>query len=136
VIEEQSTAAKLDFGALKDAIEGKDPDAMLAFYSEDARLRIENAALPDGRAFELKGRAQIGRYIGAICDQEVECLVEGGAVHGERAVAFVEACRYPDGGAVSVQTMLELRGGLIVRQVDVVRRRTGGDDRGVSTGGF
>jgi ketosteroid isomerase-like protein len=118
---EETTEGKLDFSALKEAIEGKDPDAMLAFYAEDAELRVENAALPEGKAFELKGRGQIGRYLGAICDQQMTCSVESGAVHGERGIAFVEACRYPDGGAVSVETMLEVEGGLIVRQIDLVR---------------
>jgi hypothetical protein len=117
---EQNASEGLDFLALKDAIEGKNPDAMLAFYAEDAELRVENAALPEGKAFELKGRSQIERYLHAICEQEMDCLVEGGAVYGERSVVFVEACRYPDGGAVSVETMLEVEGGLVVRQIDVV----------------
>jgi hypothetical protein len=120
---EQNAGGGLDFLALKDAIEGKDPDAMLAFYAENAELRIVNAALPEGSAFELRGRSQIERYLGAVCEQEVERSVEGGAVYGERGVVFVEACRYPDGGAVSVETVLEVTGGLIVRQVDVVSKQ-------------
>jgi hypothetical protein len=83
---------------------------MLALYAEDAELRIVNAALPDDRAFELRGRSQIERYLRAICEQEMECLVEGGAVYGERSVAFVGSCRYPDGGTVRVETMLEVEG--------------------------
>ena len=49
---------RLDFGALRDAIERKDPEALLGFYSEDAELRIVHEALPEGRPFELKGKAQ------------------------------------------------------------------------------
>jgi hypothetical protein len=118
----EETTGRLDFGALRDAIERRDPDALLGFYAEEEELRIVHEALPDGKAFELKGREQIERYLRTICDQEMDCSVEGGAVYGERGIAFVEACRYPDGGAVSVETMLEVAGGLIVGQTDVVGR--------------
>jgi hypothetical protein len=96
---EEDKAASLDFGALRYAIESADPDLLLAFYAEDAELRILRAGLPEAKAFELRGRAQIKRYLHAICEQEVECSVEGGAVHGEESILFVGACRYPDGGA-------------------------------------
>lgn len=119
---ERETAGRLDFPALREAIERKDPEALLGFYAEDAELRIENASLPDGKAFELRGRAQIERYLGAVCDQEVGRAVRGEAVYGERSVAFVETCRYSDGAPVFVTTTLEVEGGLIRRQIDVVER--------------
>jgi ketosteroid isomerase-like protein len=118
----QNTRKTLDFGALRGAIERRDPDALLGFYADDAELRVENAALPDSKAFELRGRAQIERYLRAVCDQEMACAVRGEAVFGERSVAFVEACRYGDGSAISVETVLEVAGGRIVRQIDVVAR--------------
>jgi hypothetical protein len=40
-------------------------------------------------------------------------------VLGRDAVAFTEACRYPDGTNVLCATVLELAGGRIVRQVAV-----------------
>ena len=118
---EEDKAASLDFGALRYAIERADPDLLLGFYAEDAELRIVHAGLPEGKAFELGGRAQIKRYLHAVCEQEVECTVEGGALHGEGSILFVEACHYPNGDAVRVETMLEVAGGLIVRQIDSVR---------------
>ena len=120
MIEEEAKGG-LDFGSLREAIEAKDPEALLGFYSEEAELRIENAALPGGKAFELRGKAQIERYLHAICEQEMDCSVEGGAVHGEGSILFVGACCYPNGDAVRVETMLEVAGGLIVRQIDSVR---------------
>lgn len=124
--EERSMIGKargtLDFGALRDATEHKDPEALLGFYAEDAELRVENAAIPGGKAFELAGRAQIERYLKAICDQEVGRAVRGEAVYGQRSVAFVETCRYSDGDLVYVRTTLEVEGGLIRRQIDVVER--------------
>ena len=35
-------------------------------------------------------------------------------------MTFREACEYPDGSQIVVETTLEVRGGKIVRQVDVV----------------
>jgi hypothetical protein len=127
VIEEETSAGRLDFGALREAIEGKDPDLLLGFYAEDSELRIVNAALPDGVAFELRGRGQIERYLRAVCDQQMSCLLEGEAVFGEGSIAFCEVCAYPDGTRVVVRTTLEIADGLIVRQVDVARSARGGD---------
>jgi len=39
---------------------------------------------------------------------------------GEERVTFREACAYPDGGRVLVETTLEVRDGKIIRQEDVV----------------
>ena len=116
----KETSGRLDFAALREAIEHKDPDALLAFYAQDAELLVANAAFPDSKAFELRGRAQIERYLRAVCDQEVGRAVRGEAVYGLRSIAFVEACRYSEGAPVYVHTALEVEGGLIVRQVDVV----------------
>jgi hypothetical protein len=135
---EESTKRGLDYGALRDALEGKDPDLLLGFYSEEAELRIVNAALPEGVAFELKGRAQIERYLRAVCEQEMLCLVGGGAVYGEEgSVSFSSTCEYPDGSRISVRTTLKIVGSLIVGQTDVVERApsddamVGGERRGL-----
>ena len=119
---EEETTGTLDFGTLREAIERRDPDALLGFYAEDARLRIENAVLPDGLAFELSGREQIERYLRAVCDQEMTCMVVGEVDSDEDGVEFVEVCEYPDGARISVKTRLELEGGRISRQLDVVER--------------
>ena len=121
MIEEEATGT-LDFGALRGAIERRDPDALLSFYAEDAGLRIENAVLPDGLAFELRGKEQIERYLRAVCEQEMTCMVAGEADSDEDGIEFVEVCSYPDGARISVKTRLELEGGRISRQLDVVER--------------
>jgi hypothetical protein len=122
MIEEEITKGGLDFGALRYAVEAKDPDALIGFYAEEAELRIENAALPDGVAFELRGRAEIERYLRAVCDQEVRCLIEGEVVVGEGRMAFREVCQYAGGSRISVKTTLEIAEGAIFRQTDVVQR--------------
>jgi len=120
---EEGTAGRLDFHALRGAIERRDPDALLGFYSEDAGLRIVNAVLPDGLAFELRGKEQIERYLRAICDQEMTRVVVGEADSDADGIQFVEVCEYPDGARISVETRLELDGGRISRQLDVVQRQ-------------
>jgi hypothetical protein len=123
VIGEETRAGRLDFGALRNAIEGKDPDTLIGFYAEEAELRIVNAALPEGMAFELKGRPQIGRYLRAICEQEMTCLLlEGEPAFGRGSVSFGSTCEYPGGPRVLLRTTLELDGeGKILRHTDVAQ---------------
>lgn len=126
----EETTGRLDFGAMGDAIEGCDPDALLGFYSEDAELRIINAAFPESVAFELKGRSRIERYLRAVCDQKMICGVEDEVVIGEGSVEFVEVCTYPNGTLISVRTTLEVREGRILRQLDVVEQPSDDTGRG------
>jgi SnoaL-like protein len=110
----------LDFEALRLAIERCDPDLILGFYAEDARLSIANATgASHGPPFELRGRAEIAKHLRAAFGQRASHRVERGVI-GEDRVTFCEACEYPDGDRVVVETTLELRGGEIARQVDVV----------------
>jgi hypothetical protein len=106
---------------LREAIESSDPNALLGFYSEDAELRILNVESQHGAAFELKGRAQIEKYLRAVCDQAMTCHVEEENVR-ERLISFRERCEYDDGARVLVRTTLELGGDTILRQLDVVER--------------
>jgi hypothetical protein len=109
----------LDFGALCHAIERCDPDLLLGFYSEEASLSIVNAQAPRSSPFELSGKAEIAKHLRAAFGQEISHRVEGEVV-GEDRVTVREACEYPDGGRVLVETTLVVRDGKIVRQADVV----------------
>ena len=110
-----------NFEALRLAIERSDPDLVLGFYAEDAQLSIANAGLPQSSSFELRGRAEIAKHLRATFSQETSRRVEGEVV-GDDRVTFWEACEYPDGSRVFVETTLEVRDGKIVRQVDVVAK--------------
>ncbi len=114
---------RLDFGALRHAIERCDSDLLLGFYAEDARLSIVNAGTWHTFPFELYGKAEIAKHLGAVFGQGASHRVERVEVVGEEdGVAFREACEYPDGSRVVVETTLEVKGGKIVRQVDVVAK--------------
>lgn len=126
---ERKAAKGLDFEALRRAIEGCDPDLMLGFYAEDARLSIANAGAPQGWPFELRGKAEIAKHLRATFGLETSHRVEREVV-GEERVTYREACEYPDGGRVVVETTLEVRGGKIVRQVEVVAKDARADGEG------
>jgi hypothetical protein len=49
------------------------------------------------------------------------CTVSGEEL-GVKIVSFIQKCEYPDGTRILVRTTLELGGGRILRQVDVVER--------------
>jgi hypothetical protein len=109
----------LDFEALRHAIERCDPDLILGFYSEGANLSIVNAQAQRSSPFELCGKAEIAKHLRAVFGQQASHRVEGEIV-GEDRVTFREACKYPDGARVLVETTLEVRDGKIIRQEDVV----------------
>jgi hypothetical protein len=109
----------LDFGALRRAIERCDPDLILGFYAEEANLSIVHAQAQRSSPFELCGKAEIAKHLRAAFGQQASHRVDGEAVTEDR-VRYLEACEYPDGGRVLVETTLEVRDGKIVRQEDVV----------------
>jgi|SRR5215210_2489357 len=111
----------LHFEALRLGIERCDLELVLGFYAEDAQLSIVNADAPQGSPFELHGKAEIAKYLRAVFGQEASHRVEREVVVAER-VTFREACEYPDGSRVRVETTLEVRDGKIFRQEDVVAK--------------
>jgi SnoaL-like domain len=116
---------RLDFGVLRHAIERSDPDLMLGFYAQDARLSIVNVHTPHASPFELRGKGEIAKHLRVAFGQEASHRVERDAAVGEDRVTFRETCEYPDGGRILVETTLEVLHGKIVRQVDVVASDAG-----------
>ncbi len=119
---------RLDFEALRLGIERCDPDLVLGFYDENAKLSIVNAGAQQASPFELRGKAEIAKHLRAIFGPETSHCVEREVI-GEEQVMLREACEYPDGSRVVVETTLEVRGGEIVRQVDVVAKDAQEDHR-------
>ena len=110
----------LNFEALRLGIERCDPEFVLGFYVEDAKLSIVNAVTPRAAPFELHGKAEIAKHLRATFGQEASHCVERDAAVGEDRVTFRETCEYSDDAWVWVETSLEVLDGKIVRQVDVV----------------
>ena len=116
---------RLDFEALRHAIERSDPDLMLDFYAEDARLSIVNAHTPHASTFELRGKGEIAKHLRVAFGQEASHRVEWDAAVGDDRVTFREECEYADGVRVVVETTLEVLDGKVIRQVDVVASDAG-----------
>jgi hypothetical protein len=125
----QEAGGRLDFGALRRAIERCDPDLVLSFYAADAWLSIVAAGATWDQPFELRGKAEIAKHLRAAFGQGTSHRIEEGTV-GEKRVTYQEVCEYPDGGRVLVETTLEVPDGKIVRQVDVVTMDAQADHEG------
>jgi hypothetical protein len=118
---QRKTDTGLDFEALRLAIERCDPDQVLGFYAEDARLSIANAAAPQASPFELRGKAEIAKHLRTIFGQGTSHRVEREEdIVEEDGLKFWETCEYPDGSRIRVETALEVNDGKIFRQVDMV----------------
>ena len=126
-------AGGLDFESLRRAIERGDTDAMLGFYADDAGVRVLHGGTV---SFEVEGKAEVAKYLRAVHARPAIHRVEKEVLAEER-ILFEESCEYPDGVRTVVATRMEVRGGEISRQVDVVVGRDGPTPHeGRETGGL
>ena len=107
-----------DFEAMRRAIEGLDAEALVGLYADDAELRIVNKSTTPSSPREVRGKEEISEYLRDVCGRAMTHHIHNEVV-GEDRVAFQEACEYPDGTKVLAATTLDLRGGKVVRQVNV-----------------
>jgi ketosteroid isomerase-like protein len=109
---------QIDFAALKRAVEERDAEAQLALYAEDAEVRLVDRVNTPRSPRVLNGREEIRDWIEDLCARDMTHAVQT-PVLGMDAVAFTEACRYPDGTNVLCATVAEVSDGRIVRQVAI-----------------
>ena len=129
---ERRITGRLNFEALRHAIERGDPDSMLEFYADDAGVRVLGGGAV---SFEVEGKAEVAKYLGAVHARPAIHRVENEVV-AEGRIQFEESCEYPDGARTVVATTLEVQRGEISHQMDVVVRRDGSIRReGRETGG-
>ncbi len=100
---------------LRQAIEGRDGNALAGFYADDAVLRVIDQENPPSRPHEIKGRVAIAAYYNDVCGRTMTHRVDTGVVEGDR-LAFTQTCTYPDGKRVFSSSSLELVGGKVARQ--------------------
>jgi ketosteroid isomerase-like protein len=113
-----TTATTFDTEALRRGIEERDASTMLALYAPDAEMTVVDRNTPPSHPRVLRGRTAIGEYLNDICGRDMTHRLERVVVAGDTA-AFTQDCRYPNGSSVLCLAMLDLRGGLIVRQTAV-----------------
>ncbi len=115
---EQKSTDRLDFEALRRAIEQSDFDSLMKFYAESAELYSVNRNTPPSSPEVLRGKEAIAERLEDVCGRDMTHRVEDEVV-GQDRIAFNEACEYPDGIKVLSAQTLEVRDGKIVRQVNV-----------------
>ena len=111
----------LDFETLRRAIEERDAETLIGFYADDAELHTVNKNATPSSPQVLRGKKEISEFLRDVCSREMKHHVQNEVV-GDGRIAFFEACEYPDGSRVMVETRLEVHGGKIVRQVEVVSK--------------
>jgi hypothetical protein len=114
----RTPSARLDFEALRRALEERDAAAQLALYAADAEVRLVDRICTPRAPRVLRGRDEIRAWLEDVCARDMSHRVETPVV-ADDALAFTESCVYPDGTNVLCATVLELRDGLVVRQVAV-----------------
>jgi len=115
---ERTAAGGLDLDALRRAAEGKDPEAMLSLYADDAEyVRVDRNSTPSS-PMSLRGKEEVGEYLRDVFSRDMTHRIENEVV-GEDRAAFNWACEYPDGTKVLAAETVEVRDGKIVRQVSV-----------------
>jgi hypothetical protein len=115
---EATTTTKFDAEAFARAIEERDADAQLSFYADDAEIETANKDATPSTPRVLRGKQEIGSYLTDFAARDMSHSVDRKLVSGDHA-AYTLRCSYPDGKRVLCSCMLDVRGGLIVRQVGV-----------------
>jgi hypothetical protein len=113
-----TTIHTFDLSTFKQAIEERDASTQLAMYAQDAEVTLVDRVHRPSAPRVLHGRGEIQTWIEDVCGRDMTHSVQH-TVQDENGVAFIEACRYPDGTAVTCATLLEIDDGLVTRQVGV-----------------
>ncbi|MBD0694418.1 nuclear transport factor 2 family protein [Streptomyces sp. CBMA123] len=107
-----------DARALREGIERRDAETLLALYAEDAELRVVDRKTQPSHPLVMHGRDEIGAMLSDVYGREMTHKLEQVVIQGDQ-VAFLESCRYPDGVRVLMASMAGLRDGRIVDQTSV-----------------
>ncbi|WP_030235637.1 nuclear transport factor 2 family protein [Streptomyces sp. NRRL S-350] len=113
-----SPAAAFDTRALREGIERRDAEALLALYAQDAELRVVDRTTQPSHPLVMHGLEEIGAMLADVYGREMTHKLEQVVVQDDH-VAFLESCRYPDGVRVLMASMADLRDGRIVDQTSV-----------------
>jgi hypothetical protein len=100
------------------ALESNDGQALIDLYAADAELQVIDRNHQPSHPLTLRGKSAIAEYWTDICGRALSHRVERMIAAGD-SLAYDEACKYPDGTAVRCVAIVELRDGLIARQVGV-----------------
>lgn len=103
---------------LRLASEQRNAELLASLYADDAEVRVVDRNRTPSSPLVLRGKAAIAEFFKDICERDMTHRIEQQVV-GENRLAFLEACKYPDGCHVLCAAVAELHQGKIVRQVCV-----------------
>jgi ketosteroid isomerase-like protein len=113
-----TTGTSLDLEALKRGYEEWDVEALLALYADDVELIQIDRDNPPSSPRTRHGKDIFRGMFEHCAAAGVKATVEN-AVAGESRAAATITCEFPNGRRVIANSMLELDGGRIVRELDV-----------------
>jgi ketosteroid isomerase-like protein len=119
------TTAAFDVATFKRAYEEWDIEALLALYADDVELVQIDRDNPPSSPRTRQGQDVLRGMLEHCAGAGVVARVENNIAAGDRAAATI-TCEFPGGRRVLANAILELEGGRIVRELDVLS----GDPRG------
>ena len=113
-----ASGGTLDLDALRQGMEGRNLEALLSLYADDAEISIVDQRNPPSHPQILRGRDQIRAFLSEVFGRDITHHVDH-IVSGDGTVSFMERCEYPDGLRVLASAVLDIDAGRIVRQEEV-----------------
>jgi ketosteroid isomerase-like protein len=107
-----------DAAAMRRAYHGRDADALLALYADDATVELVDQQNPPSRPRQIAGKDAIRAHLEDVFGREMSHELDIVAASPD-AVGYSLRCLYPDGTRVVCAATAELRDGRIAREVGV-----------------
>jgi len=109
-----TTTAHATFHVLREAIEGRDADAILGLIADNAVMVNYDKRNPPSVPARLEGKAAIDPVFRDVYGRDMTHEIRDEVI-GEDRISFNEWCEYPDGLRVIASNVLDIREGKIVR---------------------
>jgi hypothetical protein len=107
-----------DVSSLRTAIESRDAEGIVAWYSEGAILTVLDRDHPPAAPAVYQGVDAIRTYYRDVCGRNIRHKVTD-VVATPEGLAFTQSCAYPDGTGVLCATVAQTAHGKIQRQTAV-----------------
>jgi ketosteroid isomerase-like protein len=114
-----TTTAKFDLDSFKRGYEEWDIETLLGLYAEDVELVQIDRDNPPSSPRTRHGKEVFRGMFEHCASAGVKATVENGVADENRAAVTV-TCKFPGGRSVMANGILELDGGRIVRELDVL----------------
>jgi hypothetical protein len=114
------TQTRFDFDLLKRSFESWDLDTLSGLYHEDLE-QIEMDDVSQPAAPRVRTKSELWQLFENGCQAGVKVTAENPVI-GEDRLACTFACHFDGGRRVVSNSIMDLRGGRIVRQFDVQAR--------------